>query len=109
MSDTVYLKVDDLEPSLELTLTDEATSAGVDLSNAEEVLLTMTARDGTVVIDERPIDVTAAENGEVSMDWESGDTATAGIYAVTAKVIWPGDRPQTFPAKGNVTVYIDQA
>ncbi|MGE3795096.1 MAG: hypothetical protein AB7I38_14375 [Dehalococcoidia bacterium] len=107
MTDTVYLKAGDLAPTLELTLTDGRTGTAVDLSTAESVTLVMTDRTGTVVVDHGPMTVVDAATGQIERDWESGETDTPGICRAEVEVTWPGDRIQTFPAKGHITISID--
>lgn len=106
MTGTVYLKVGDLAPKLQLTLTDDTTGQPVDLTAADTVTLVMSDREGTLVIDHRAMDVTDAAAGEVEADWQAGDTAEAGIYRAEVVVTWPGPRPQTFPSKGHLTVSV---
>lgn len=110
-SDAVYLRTGDLEPALELTLTDE-TGARVDLANATDVTL--------VLVRQGPADTAAVEHamtkdqddndpdthGDVSYAWASGDTDDEGTYRYVVRVTWPGNKPQTFPSRGTKTLTI---
>ncbi|HET9893218.1 MAG TPA: hypothetical protein VFQ42_22260 [Mycobacterium sp.] len=44
--------------------------------------------------------------GNLTYQWQSGDTAIAGTYAATFHGVDGGGRPQTFPTDRNLTVVI---
>jgi hypothetical protein len=111
VSDAVYLRTGDLEPALELTLTDE-TGARVDLANAAAVTLTAirqgadepTLDDAAMTVDQDDDDPDT--HGDVSYAWESGDTDTEGNYRYFVRVTWPGSKRQTFPSRGTMLLVI---
>lgn len=44
--------------------------------------------------------VTGNAQGAVTMQWQAGDTDTAGLLGAKWEVTWPGGRMQTFPVEG---------
>lgn len=98
---SVYrLKAGDLEPPLEVTVSDGVATFADASSWAVEVLLP----DGTVILDNDP-DVTVAVGGTsaaIAHAWVDGETDQTGTYRVEVKAFWPEtDRPQTFPPNQN--------
>lgn len=47
-----------------------------------------------------------ANAGWVHYDWQTGDTASPGLYFAEVEVTWPGGKTQTFPADGYGTVSV---
>jgi hypothetical protein len=94
----------DLEPDLVLTVADSAGVADLNQVVSWRVLGTML---GTLVVDAVPDSVVVAADGHsavLTYNWRAGDTALPGSMSVCAEAVWPGGRPQTFPAAGSVTV-----
>lgn len=106
---TVQLKQHDLEPPFSAILydgTDETTRVPVNLSAATSVVFIM-KRKGSLIINRRAMTVVDASAGSVSMSWQSGDTSLTGAHQAEIEVSWPGARPQTFPANGVITIFIE--
>lgn len=110
MSDSVQLKQHDLEPDFTATLyngTDPLTRTVVDLTSASAVVFIM-KRKGTIIINRRAMTVVSpTTSGQVSMQWQTGDTAVAGTYQAEIEVQWQSSRPQTFPANGTILVSVE--
>ncbi|MGE3811511.1 MAG: hypothetical protein AB7I24_08170 [Candidatus Nanopelagicales bacterium] len=109
-SDAVYLRTGDLEPALELTLTDE-TGARVDLANAAAVTLVVVRQgedeptvDEAMTVDQ--VDDDPDTHGDVSYAWASGNTDLEGNYRYYVRVTWPGAKQQTFPSRGTMLLVI---
>lgn len=49
----------------------------------------------------------ATNAGQVTYDWQVGDTSTAGAYVAEFVVTWPSGREQTFPTVGFVSIQIN--
>lgn len=101
---TLQMKKDDLEPKYVATLRN-ADGTAVDLSNATSVSLIVKQQGGakyfkgTAAFIDKP-------NGIVSYTWTSGNTDTVGSFQVEWEVIWPTNRPETFPNVGYDTLII---
>lgn len=105
MAETFTLKRGDLEPPLAVVLRDGAGNP-VDLGLALAVRVIVSRRGTTLVNGPAVISNQAATPGMVSRAWQSGETSTSGAYIAEFEVMWPGNRPQTFPTKGYVQVNI---
>lgn len=57
------------------------------------------ARTGSVLVDE-DADVDDEEDGDVSYQWQAGDTATAGTYHAEWSVLYASGDTLTFPNNG---------
>lgn len=103
------MKQHDLEPPFSATLydgTDELTREPVNLTTAQAVVFLLRRKD-ILVIDRRAMTVDDAAGGMVSMAWEDGDTDLTGAHQAEIEVTWPTGRPQTFPANGTITIFIE--
>lgn len=107
MTDTFYLKQNDLLPALQVQLLDNATP--VDLTNATSVYLRMSNRRIGLKVD-APMTIAnqTTSLGVVSYHWATGDTDTVGEFNAEFRVNWPSSKPQTFPASNYVTVIIQK-
>ncbi len=109
MAERFYLKQNDLRPDLKVRLLDETDP--VDLTNATGVRILMSSRktglkvNAAMTIADQTIEAT---KGVVSYAWAPGDTDIAGDYQAEFQVTWPTGKPQTFPARGHVTVTIEK-
>jgi hypothetical protein len=108
MAEKYVMKQNDLEPSLELQLLDGSTP--IDLTSVVDVLFLMKARralkaTGSMTVADQTI---LGNTGIVRYDWTQGDTDTVGQFNAEVQVIWPGLRPQTFPANSYITVDIQK-
>ncbi len=101
------LKQYDLLPSLRITLLDGSTP--VDLTLASEARLLLKNRTGLLVDALMDISAQTGETvGVVEYEWQSGDTDTLGTLQGEVQVLWPGQIPQTFPAKGYFNVIVNR-
>lgn len=102
------LKQYDLLPNLRLTLLDGTTP--VDLTLASEARLLLKNRTGLLV--DAVMDIADQEDedlvGVVEYEWQEGDTSTLGTLQGEVQVLWPGQIPQTFPAKGYFAVIVNR-
>lgn len=108
-SDRFYLKQNDLQPDFRARLLDEDTP--VDLTSATSVQMLMRNRRAGLkvhapmaIADQTDTDL----KGVVSYTWAPGDTDTAGDFQAEIQVTWPNSKPQTFPAKGHITIVIEK-
>lgn len=92
------IKQHDLEPPLIVTCLDD--NAPVDLSTALSARFLMRNLSGLKVnamceiLDQTDEDLW----GKVKYVWTGSDTETVGTYNGEIEIIWPGNRPQTFPS-----------
>lgn len=94
------IKQGDLAPSWSAHLYDAA--GPVPLTSAVEIRVKGTF-DGVQIIDRV---VAGDDDGLVQMEWAPGDTDTPGVIRFEVQVTWPGNRPQTFPARGTVDTVV---
>jgi hypothetical protein len=100
----IPMKRNDLLPDLRVRLCDTNNPTGVDLTLATEVRV-LAYGHGAVKIDQ---EMTVADQedpallGVVSYQWQAEDTDTIGDYDLEFQVMWPGDRPQTWPVAESV-------
>lgn len=81
----------------------------VDLTLATEARLLLSNRNTGLKVDAvmEVADQSDPDNhGLCTYQWVTGDTDTLGTYSGEIQVLWPGQAPQTFPAKGYFTVII---
>lgn len=98
------MTANDLEPDLVLTVGDAGGAADFSTVVSWRVIGVLY---GVQIVNAAPASVVVAEGGGsavLTYAWELGDTAAAGDMFVYAEALWPGNRPQTFPASGAVTV-----
>ena len=96
----------DLEPALEITLSDKD-GADFDATDATAIRIIGTL-GATEVFDRAPTSITHVGLTTVlTMNWQTGDTDTAGRVKLEVEVMWPGDRPQTIRPAGIVTISTD--
>lgn len=100
MANTQFtIKQHDLLPSLVVTLLDDDTAVDLTTAISARFLMRSLATGLKVSALMSVLDQTDADNlGKVSYDWQALDTDTVGTYNAEVEIIWPGDRPQTFPA-----------
>lgn len=94
------MKRGDTLPALRATLTDDG--APVDLTAATTIRVLL-RRGSTLVINRV---VTGTDQGVVTMPWQTGDTAIAGILRGEVEVTWPDGKVQTWPPTDTFTVEI---
>lgn len=101
---TLTMKKDDLEPKYVATLRN-ADGTAVDLTNATSVSLIVKQQNGAKNFKSAGAFVNRA-NGIVSYTWTSGNTDTTGTFQMEWEVVWPTNRPETFPNNGYDTLVI---
>jgi hypothetical protein len=77
----------------------------VDLTGAT-VRFQMRVRNGAQVLDAAAAIVTAAGMPTVQYGWQTGDTATAGLYEAEFRVLYSNGAVETFPNQGFILVRI---
>lgn len=109
MAEKFYIKQHDLKPSLQVQLL--AGTAPVDLTQATSALFLMSSRktglkaSGAMAIADQSV---TANLGVATYDWQAGDTDTVAEFEAEVQVIWPSDKPQTFPANSYFTVSVQK-
>lgn len=117
------IKQHDLEPPLDVQLTQKGLEAPLDLTSALSVKLLMTGQrsrhkvSGTCVrVDDPAINPADSlpwgyRSGRIRYLWVQGDTDKADVYNTEFEIQWAGPpgRPQTVPNKGykEVEIYPD--
>ena len=101
----IYLKKGDTGPRFEAQLRDR--NSVVNISQSQPYLYVKNRRTNEIVIDERPLEIEDAENGEVSVEWETSDTVEAGDLVAEVVVEW-SDEEITFPNRGFIPVKISE-
>lgn len=104
---TMEIKQHDLKPDLTITVQDGAELA--DLTQVVSWRILGKLR-GVLVIDDAPDSVAVDPvkwKAVLTRAWVSGDTATAGDMRIEVEAMWPGSKPQTFPATSTETVRIN--
>lgn len=102
------MKTGDLEPSWIVDISDAA--AGADLSGVESWKFVASLNDDIVFTDTSPdftIDPDDSSKGTVEHEWVAGQTDNAGLLRGEIIAVWPGDREQTFPGSGHLSIRIE--
>jgi len=92
----------DLKPDLVLDIEDN----GVPVNFTSAVSVRAIGKKNGLVVVDRPA---VGDLGTVTMEWQTGDTATPGTLTFEVEAIWPGAKPQTFRAGNKVVVLPDYA
>lgn len=103
-----YIKEGDLSPSLRAQLQqDDGTP--VDLSDSAVKFQMKEVGADTIAVDAAAT-IDTASDGEVSYNWSSGDTDSAGYYNAVFAVDYgsTGDYTETFPNDQYIVVKIDE-
>jgi hypothetical protein len=93
------IKQHDLEPPLIVTCLDGG--AAVDLTTAVSARLLLRNLTAGLKVNAfcTILDQSVPANlGKVKYIWQGTDTDTVGVFNGEIEIIWPGNRPQTFPA-----------
>lgn len=96
----------DLKPDLSITL---SADSAVDARDALSIRVIGT-RGATILFDRpiQPADVTfTGGKSYFVMEWQAGDTDRPGLINGQVEVMWPGDKPQTFPFNTTIEVTRD--
>src|SRR6478752_7118996 len=97
------LKQHDTAPALRATVTDADTGMPVDFTPATGVKV-IGKRNGVAVFSRAA--TTKTNLGVVTMLWQVGDTATAGLISIEIETTWPDGTVQTFPPAGYLQVLV---
>lgn len=104
---SMEIKRGDLEPDLVLIVEDADGETNLNAVVSWRILGTL---HGELVIDDAPdlieVDAGNASKATLTRAWVAGDTAAVGELRVEVEAMWPGSRPQTFPASGYGVVRI---
>lgn len=100
----MVLRITEKKPDGDGRLVDEP----VPLTAASEVRVIIKADGaiGGVVLG--PATISDAENGEVTYEWQPGDTDTAGVYKAETEIVWQAGGVQTVPNAGYEEVRINE-
>lgn len=103
MADPFEIKQNDRRPFFVVLLRDnygETTESAVDLTTAGSAVFNMkqASSPGTVKINRGSASITDAPAGEVTYQWGTADTDTAGSYLAEIEVAWNDGKPETFPS-----------
>lgn len=105
------LKTGDTGPSLTIQCIKENDNPE-DLSSINEVSVFITEADeSTLKVDDNTggnVSVSDAASGEVTYDWQSGDTDNPGTYRGEVEVDFTSGETKTFPSAGTFKVYIEE-
>lgn len=99
------MKQHDLEPPLRLVVLDGVKA--VDLTNAQDAYLIIEGIVDRELMTIDPDQTVDGNRGHVSYAWQAGDTDTIGEFNFEIEVMWPGDRPQTFPVKSYAVLSVE--
>ena len=102
---TFIMKQNDTSPSIEATLTD-INGTAINLNDASVRFHMKNLSNSVVVVDAAATIVTAA-SGIVRYDWQSADTAKAGIYSCEFEVTYSDASIETFPNDEQIIVSIE--
>lgn len=91
----------DLKPDLVIFLDDDSGPIPVSTAVSASVVAW---RDGVLLFKRNAV---IAQNGQVTYEWQVGDTATPGTLTVEVEIIWPGNKPQTIRPREVVKVLPD--
>lgn len=107
MAEVFSIKQHDLLPELVVTLLDN--TVAVDLTDAVSARLLMRNLVAGLKVD-APVSIldpaVPANTGKVKYTWGLADTDIVGVFNAEVEVIWPGNKPQTFPGDGYFTVKV---
>lgn len=105
------IKTGDQQPKLVLRLRQKNDNPE-DLSSVDTVSLYIgePSSDELTVDDDTTGNVSVSNdiNGEVTYEWQSGDTDRAGTYIGEVEVTFTSGETKTFPSRGTFTIYINE-
>ena len=103
MRESFSIKRNDTAPAIRYALY----PATVDLTGAS-VKFQMRPRNGAMVLDVTASIVTATGTPTVEYSWQTGNTATAGVYEAEFRVTYADGKIETFPNVGFIAVRISE-
>jgi hypothetical protein len=95
------LRRGDLKPDLVVDLEDDGALIPVTTAASMSVI---GARNGVMLFKRA---VPTDTDGIARMEWQAGDTATAGTITVEVEIVWPGTKPQSIRTGNTVKVLPD--
>lgn len=108
---TVFeIKRGDTAPAFEKSLNDDL-GQPVDITGFTEVDFHMRDVDFNTVVDDNTagaVSVTAAVSGDVSYQWQAGDTSDLGSYKAEFVVTFSDGTTQSFPRRGMYDVEVTE-
>lgn len=97
---TMDMKTGDLEPALTVIVED---GAGVTDFNDVVSWKILGKQNSVLIVNATPDTVTVDQSNQskatLTRAWQAGETASAGVMQIEVEAMWPGNRPQTFPAE----------
>ena len=99
------IKKDDLIPSITAYLVDHLNDP-VDLTTALSVRFIMRAKSATANKVDAAATIVTPSTGEVRYDWTQPDTNTSGIFEGEWEVLWPGNKPETYPNWRHIVIRV---
>lgn len=91
---TYTIKKNDTYPSLSLVVKNNGTPLNITAAASAKVIIKPTTGGAALTFTAA---ITDAVNGEVTYVWQTGDTATAGVYDMEVEITWAAGGIQTFP------------
>lgn len=95
------IKQGDRRPVFVVVLKDdfgEATESIVNLTTATSAFFNMRATNaGAVKVNRGSATISNAAGGEVTYNWGTADTNTAGDFEAEVEIVWNDGKPETFP------------
>lgn len=100
------IKRNDTHPSITATLTDE--QGAIPLAGTTVRFKMAAAPDSGISFTpiNRVCTITNAATGQVQFDWQTGDTAAAGVYRAEFEVTFANGAVETFPSDGYIDIII---
>jgi len=105
MSKLFTVAQNDLSPNLRGTVTN-GDDAPVDLTGCTVVFRMKLDGGSARKINDKPATILDAPKGLVEYAWSAGDTDTKGLYSARFVVVFPGNRQESVPNYGAITVIV---
>lgn len=102
------LKSGDTNATLRYTVRDRDGNP-IDLSSVTGVVFSMDAPDGSSVVSDASATIESAADGEVSYQFQAGDTATTGEHTAEFKVNYSDGTVSYHPYDHDITVDVEEA
>ena len=93
---SITLKRGDTWPPLVVSVSDD--NGAIDLTTASEIRLLLKSSSYTLETD--PVSPSDAGSGEITYDWQVGDTDNSGTYQLEVEIVWATGQIQTVPNDG---------
>jgi hypothetical protein len=94
MAEATYKRGDTWPPFRRVLQQDvDGTVSAIDLTTADSIKLLMESEDGLTSLEKVATVVGTASDGEVEVDWETGDLAVVGVYNCEFEITWDAVAP----------------